>query len=225
MPNTIIEEILEKHKEFNSYLDAIDINVLKDKYTRKELMEFCEALRIDKPRSLWYEVHELTMEMKLKEFPELLGVHRFPILKEIDFMNEEEKIELDKKLTGFRVGNYLPYLGRYTDNHKKLEQFLLENNVVEKQYVVTCPCCGGNEWLSNTLDTKTKEAFDELLTKEIVDDCDDIEAFTKIVDRMCDECDFYPELESMRVYKAQNQLHYKELLQMNMKRDTSLDNV
>ncbi|PFV35773.1 hypothetical protein [Bacillus thuringiensis] len=225
MSKAIIEEILEKYKEFSSYLDTIDINVLKDKYTRKELMEFSEALRIDKLRSLWYEVHELTKEMKLKEFPELLGVHRFPILKEIDFMTEEEKIELDKKLVGFNVGHYLPYLGRYTNEHKKLEQFLLENNVVEKQYVVTCPCCGGNEWLSNTLDTKTKEAFDELLTKEIVDDCDDVEAFTNIVDRICDECDFYPELESMRVYKAQNQLRYKELLQMNMKRNTSLDNV
>lgn len=219
------EEIISKYNEFGKFLKTVDISELKQQYTRKELITLSESIRTSDLRSLWHEIHKLTEEMKTQEFPELLGVHRFPILKEIDFMTEEEKIELDKKLVGFNVGHYLPYLGRYTNEHKKLEQFLLENNVVEKQYVVTCPCCGGNEWLSNTLDTKTKEAFDELLTKEIVDDCDDVEAFTNIVDRICDECDFYPELESMRVYKAQNQLRYKELLRMNMKRNTSLDNV
>ncbi|HHT7153125.1 hypothetical protein P4I89_08345 [Bacillus cereus] len=219
------EEIISKYNEFGEFLKTVDISELKQQYTRKELIALSESIRTSDLRSLWHEIYKLTEQLKLEEFPELLGVHRFPILKEIDFMTEEEKIELDKKLVGFNVGHYLPYLGRYTNEHKKLEQFLLENNVVEKQYVVTCPCCGGNEWLSNTLDTKTKEAFDELLTKEIVDDCDDVEAFTTIVDRICDECDFYPELESMRVYKAQNQLRYKELLQMNMKRNTSLDNV
>lgn len=219
------EEIISKYNEFGEFLKTVDISELKQQYTRKELITLSESIRTSDLRSLWHEIYKLTEQLKLEEFPELLGVYRFPILKEIDFMTEEEKIELDKKLVGFNVGHYLPYLGRYTNEHKKLEQFLLENNVVEKQYVVTCPCCGGNEWLSNTLDTKTKEAFDELLTKEIVDDCDDVEAFTNIVDRICDECDFYPELESMRVYKAQNQLRYKELLRMNMKRNTSLDNV
>lgn len=219
------EEIISKYNEFEEFLKTVDISELKQQYTRKELIALSESIRTSDLRSLWHEIYKLTEQLKLEEFPELLGVHHFPILKEIDFMTEEEKIELDKKLVGFNVGHYLPYLGRYTNEHKKLEQFLLENNVVEKQYVVTCPCCGGNEWLSNTLDTQTKEAFDELLTKEIIDDCDDVEAFTNIVDRICDECDFYPELESMRVYKTQNQLRYKELLQMNMKRNTSLDNV
>lgn len=225
MTKTIIEAILEKHKEFSSYLNSIDINILKEKYTRKELMELSEALRVDRFRSLWHEIHKLTEEMKTQEFPELLGVHRFPILKEIDFMTEEAKIELDKKFVSFRLGEYLPRLDRYTNEYKKLEAFLLKNNAVEKVYVVTCPCCGGNEWLSNTLDEETKTAFDELLTKEATDHYDDVEKFDHIVDRICESCDFYPELESMRVYKAENQLRYKELLKMNMQRDTSLDNV
>ncbi|PGC56586.1 hypothetical protein COM24_07180 [Bacillus toyonensis] len=219
------EAIISKYNEFGEFLKTVDISELKQQYTRKELITLSESIRTSDLRSLWHEIYKLTEQLKLEEFPELLGVHNFPVLKKIDFMTENQKIELDKKLVSFRVGNYLPYLGRYTDEHKKLEEFLLENEMVEKEYVVTCPCCGRDEWLSGTLDTKTKEVLDKLLTKEIVDECDDEEAFDNIVDTTCQECDFYPELESMREYKSKDQLHYKELLKMNVKRDTSLDNI
>ncbi|PGV23046.1 hypothetical protein [Bacillus cereus] len=219
------EAIISKYNEFGEFLKTVDISELKQQYTRKELITLSESIRTSDLRSLWHEIYKLTEQLKLEEFPELLGVHNFPVLKKIGFMTENQKIELDKKLVSFRTGEYLPYLGRYTDEHKKLEEFLLENEMIEKEYVVTCPCCGRSEWLSNTLDTKTKETLDELLTRENVDDCDDVETFNRIVDRICEECDFYPELESMRVYKAQNQLRYKELFKMKMKRDTSLDNV
>ncbi|PGM92284.1 hypothetical protein [Bacillus cereus] len=221
----IREQVLTKYKEFNEFLDSISLDDLRKQFNRHELNEFVSVLYKFKLRSLAYDINQMTKQLKLEEFPQLLGVHRFPILREIDFMTEEKKIEFDKELVRFRVGNYLPYLGRYTDEIDKLEQFLLENGVIEKKYVVTCPCCGADEWLSSPLTLEQRNKLDTLLAKSEEDYCDAEEEFESIVDCICEECGFSPEYYEMRKYAREERVNYKELLKMKMERDKSLDNV
>lgn len=219
----IREQVLTKYNELNEFLSSISLDDLRKQFNRHELNEFKSNLYDAKLRSLAYEIGKLTEEMKVEEFPQLLGVHRFPILKNIDFMTEEKKIELDKELVRFRVGNYLPYLGRYTKKVDKLEQFLLENGVIEKKYVVTCPCCGADEWLSSSLKLEKKNRVDTLLNMSEGNFCDAEEEFESIVDCICEECGFSPEYYEMREYARKEQIKYKELLKMKMQRDKSLD--
>ncbi|PFK01355.1 hypothetical protein COI97_15940 [Bacillus cereus] len=221
----IRKQVLPKYKEFNEFLNSISLDDLKKEFNRHELKELESKLRGIELRSLPYEISKLTDQMKLEEFPQLLGVHRFPVLKKIDFMTEEKKVELDKKLVSFRVGNYLPYLGRYTDQKDKLEQFLLENEVIEKKYVVTCPCCSADEWLSSPQSLEQKNKLETLLTKNEEDYCDAEEEFESTVDCICGDCGFSPDYYEMRDYARKGRVQFKELLKMKMERDKSLDNV
>ncbi|MDZ5607047.1 hypothetical protein U2I54_08040 [Bacillus pseudomycoides] len=219
------EQILNKYNEFNEFLMNISVDDLRKQFNRHELNMFVDELYKFKLRSLAYDINQVTKQMKLEEFPQLLGVHRFPVLKKIDFMTEEKKIELDKALVRFRVGNYLPYLGRYTDEKDKLEQFLLENGVVEKKYIVSCPCCGADEWLSSPLNLEKKNRVDKLLNMSEGNYYDAEEEFEQIVDCICEECGFSPEYYEMRDYARKGRVKYKESLKMKMERDKSLDNV
>lgn len=221
----IKEKVLSEYEKFNEFLNSVSLDVLRKQFNRHELKELESKIRGIKLRSLSYEISKLAAQMKLEEFPQLSEVHRFPVLKKIDFMTEEKKVELDKELVLFRVGNYLPYLGRYTDEIDKLEQFLLENGVIEKKYVVTCPCCGADEWLSTPQSLEQKNKLELLLDKNEEDYCDAEEEFGSTVDCICGDCGFSPDYYEMRDYARKGRLRFKELLKMKMERDKSLDNV
>lgn len=221
----IREQILAEYKAFNEFLNSISLDDLRKQFNRHELNEFTDELYKLNLRNIAYDLNQVVKQMKLEEFPQLLGVHRFPVLKGINFMTEEKKIELDKELVRYRVGNYLPYLGRYTKEVDKLEQFLLENEVIEKKYVVTCPCCGAEEWLSSPQSLEQKSKLELLLTKNEVDYCEAEEEFESTVDCICLNCNFFPEYNEMRDYAKKGQVRFKELLRMKMERDKSLDNV
>lgn len=118
----------------------------------------------------------------------------------------------------------IPHLGRYTKEIDKLERFLLENEVAEKKYVVTCPCCCEDEWLSSSLSLE-KNRLDKLLTISEANFCDAEDEFESIVDCICEECGYSPDYYEMRDYERNERIRFKELLKMKMERDKSLDNV
>lgn len=146
-----LENIIDKYKEFNDFFNGLDINSFKD-FNREELKEFYNALRDnDRQRYLSLEIHKLMEEKKKEEFPQLLKVHNYPMLNEIDFLNEEKKVELDRVLLSFGKNSYFGVINRRWfdfiegfDNKdemaEKILKFLLDKNMISRSFEIET-CC------------------------------------------------------------------------------------
>jgi hypothetical protein len=218
MTNTNV--ILEKYKEFNDFLNSVDLESLKKEYNRGELLALKKQLYDVKLLNLPFEIGKLTDQMKLEEYPELMGVHHYPILKELDFLNDSQQVELDTFLSKHRVGNYLNGLWSlfklmsYKDKEnvlKQIELFLTENGIVESVHYVLCPSCSSHlsSNLTNTQRAKIESALSSKTDREILDE---------LLQFSCDEC-FY-DLD----YDVK-QVPFKSSLKIIKGRNTSLDNV
>ncbi|WP_342761958.1 hypothetical protein [Bacillus sp. BR3(2024)] len=217
----IREQILTKYKEFNEFLVSVSIDDLRKQFNRQELNTFKDQLYDAKLRSLAYEISKMTDEMKIEEFPQLLGVHHFPIINEIDFLTEEQKINLDKELVRYRVGNYVSGLWEVTRDEKvrgQLLTWLLNNGVLETKHAVLCPYChNGN--ITQIMTTKEKDNLDAMFIqykKEYAEDLE--EKLQNILEFGCMECDSFTEVDDLK------ELNYTEYHQMKKERDNSLDN-
>lgn len=179
------QEILEKYMEFNRYLESINLDEFRKKYTRAELNQFEEDLRSIKLRSLSYEIRSITEEMKIQEYPELLGVHHYPILKEITFLSEEEKRKVDEFLIYFKPGrDYVQSLWKVigVDKEKQLIQFLIDKKIVEERHVVICSICH-EKHLSRFLTNNERAELEEMIQRKA-----SYYDFEKYIEFYCDEC-------------------------------------
>lgn len=208
-----LSEIKGKIEEFNQYIENIDLEELSENYTRKELEQFVkDVYRMDSP-SIASKVSNLTKEMKIAEYPQLLGVHHFPVLENIPFLTDDEKIGLDKYLVRLHVGDYVFGLWRIVDQEKseKLQNWLEENGVIENQYFVRCPHCHDEVLTVLTEDEKRK-----------IDDQNREQTFQFLFEKiysMCMECEMEIDIDSIE------HITYEPVYKMKMERDTSLDHV
>jgi len=91
--NNYLQTIINKYTEFDTYLKQININEFKQ-FTRDELTEFKNELpSYFSFRYLTSEINDIIENKKLQEYPELLGVHHYPEIKELDCIFEENKIK------------------------------------------------------------------------------------------------------------------------------------
>lgn len=214
------EEIVERYDEFNSFLQSINVEDLRNQYTRQELNELASKISNLNLRSLSYDIRKLTDEMKKQEYPELLGVHHFPVLRSIDFLTEEQKKELDKFLVKFRVGEYVSNLWRITKDQRKADKlldFLLQSGVVDERYFGLCPNCHDG-FVTGRLDSEQKKRIDYALSLNH-DSNERYEILLALVDCVCQECDYEPDLDES------GEMHYKTVFRMAMGRDKRLDNI
>lgn len=223
-----LEEVLQKFEELSSYVAGIDREELKKQFTREELKAFNDKLSDIKSNSLWYDVHKIIDAKKLEEYPELLQVHNFPVLKEIDFMTEEQKIKLDERMSGFRVGESIGGISRFVSDYRKLEKFLVEKGVAERFYYLQCSC--EEMFLSDELSEEDKVKLEVIMKKEYNGltekwTKEDKEFYDEKVQEYCADCYAASEYHDVNRQLERGQLYFKEILKMKMKRDDSLDNV
>ena len=217
-----LQDILDKYEDFSSYLKEIDLQKLRQTHTRLEIRKFLERLNSIKIRSLSYEVGQMEEKMKVEEFPQLLGVHHFPILNEIDFLNEEKKIELDNFLVRFRVGNYLGnlwHIVREDNNIKRLEDWLVEKGVLERTYAIICSHCH-EEAISPFMTAQEKEEIENAFKryKELKDNSA-YERVLEAIEEICMECEVKTDIRYI------DELSFNTRLRMTMEKDSSLDNL
>lgn len=220
----ILEKILQKKQEYADFLNSVDREEFRQ-FSRAELKEFDTAMyNIKTPM---FRIPAMIQEKKEQEYPELLGVHRFPILKEIDFLSEEVKLALDKELAKFREGNYLTTSALYRivgyRQEKLVKQtldFLLDKGYIARHYHVLCPSCVDYS-ITRIMDQQTKDKLDAIINKEKITDEEEL-LLERTLGYMCEEChaDFDP--LSMKKNKS---ITYKTLYKVMMSRDRSLDNV
>lgn len=228
-----LQEIIDKYKEFKQYLEGIDNSVFENS-SRTELIDFENELRSTNSfRYISLEVDKTVKKKKEEEYPELLGVHHYPVIKEIDFISEEDKIALDTYLVklGFRS-----YIHKYSNAWREVSKhwrgeigqdvlnFLVEKGIIELLYRVEV-CHEKYTMDKEKMDkyfryfeleekSKTQEEWDEYfeLTEEIE------------LGTYCDECDEDVKITKEMLVKAQNSpgCYVYKLLK---ERDKSLDNV
>ncbi|MGN5650985.1 hypothetical protein [Bacillus sp. Brlt_9] len=213
-----LEVIKEKYKEFAAFLDGITIEEIEKEYSRSVLKEFTNELSNIKVRSISYEISKLIQKKKEEEYPDLLGIHHYPVLKEIDFLPEEKKLELDGFLARFRIGNYLTGLSRimFSEDLKRFEEFLMEKKVVEEKFYVCCPLCN-NGWISKLLSNEEKVKVEALVNDK--KNRDKFEMLEEYLQYYCSGCENEPDIERMNV------VSFGRKLKVIQERDKSLDNV
>lgn len=223
-----LTKVVEKYREFSNFLNEVDLSDINKKYSRKELQDTVKNIRNIDIRSMTLEISRIEEKMKLEEHPELLEVHNFPILKKIDFLSEEKKIELDRYLVRLRVGNYVAKSGLYTIarkpevNHQLIE-WLKDNGVIAEQWLVNCINC--SDTLGKVETNSEKAVLDNSL--KAYRETYDYQHYERIMDvlnnqDLCMECDIL--LDDM-LENYSGDFMYEPIYKMQMERDRSLDNV
>src|SRR5690606_12633111 len=128
----ILEQVIQKQKEYEAYMNSIDINQF-EQFTRKQLLDFVNKSREFKQRFISLEVDKIIEKKKYEKYTELLGVHHYPELKEIDFLSQEQLIEVDKELAHNRGANVSFSLKSYIhwDLYDKVYDFLIEKGIIK----------------------------------------------------------------------------------------------
>ena len=147
--NNYLQTIINKYTEFDTYLKEININEFKQ-FTREELTQFKNELpSCFSFRYLTSEINDIIEEKKLQEYPELLGVHHYPEIKELNCISEEDKIKLDNFLVEWRLHSYLH---KYTHKLREMSknwsdkiineilEFLVSKQILERYYKMYI-CC------------------------------------------------------------------------------------
>lgn len=149
--DAFLKDIIDKYKEFNEFLNNLDIKSF-EKFNRVELKEFYDCLiENNQRRYLSLEINKLMEKKKKEEFPQLLKVHHYPMLNEIDFLSEEEKIKLDNLLLSFGKNSYFGASNRkwrdFIDSFEnkneiseKILKFLLDKKMISTSYEIEL-CC------------------------------------------------------------------------------------
>jgi|SRR5699024_7001655 len=218
-----MDRLLEKYKEFASYLDEVDLSNVGEEYSREEINGYIKELHSIKVRSVTSELRKVSKRMKEAEYPELLGIHHYPVLKEIDFLTEEQKLALDDFMRRFRVGNYLYKASLYRialDKTEMLMEWLIDKGVLEKEYLLACINCQEDNLGKVTEDEKKlfEQNYEQYrATREYKY----YEAMEEAVQSYCSDCDYM--LEDM--VDLNYALYFEPLFKVIKGRDTSLDNV
>lgn len=148
-----LDKLCSETRLINDSLDLEEVRKNLDYAKTKELYItlLCRINDKDKLNKL----KNIMSNKKEEEYPEILKVHYYPIIKEIDFLSEENKIELDKILKEC-YGSGIQRSLLYSNLDKKVLNFLIENKVLEKEYIFHCNC-------------DDEECYDKVITQDYFD--------------------------------------------------------
>ena len=122
------KKIEENRVEIEKKIKDIDFEDIDRNYNYTEAKEKMSSIG----KFLLNEdcVREFLKSKKEKEYPEILGVHYYPKIKEMHWLSEEKKIKLDKLL---KISKYIyqEELLYFLQNHETLG-FLMKNKIIKK---------------------------------------------------------------------------------------------
>jgi hypothetical protein len=197
--NKELQKIIEKYIEFNAYLNGININEF-NKFSRSALIEFAKELRQQTHfRYIPSEINEIINEKKLEEYPQLLGVHHYPELKELDCISDEDKVILDNYLNDIGCRKYIHKTSVAWRNiskkwnsttQDKIFKFLEDRGIVERYYNIRL-CCN-DEVFSQTVINNYLCYFKLKASGELYDNYDKYESLIESIgydsEGTCEEC-------------------------------------
>ncbi|WCF11710.1 hypothetical protein NDS46_30660 (plasmid) [Paenibacillus thiaminolyticus] len=221
----IRKEMVNQSLAYHNFLVRIDINEL-EKLSRSELMDLKKELFEIKHRNIQYEIAQIIERKKQEEFPQLLGVHRYPELNEITFLSDEMKLKLDKHLAAIPVGRLIFRLSTFAvtgEKLQRLEKFLLDHGIAERCYSVRCPYCLEGSLSKTTLNSDEYGRLKkDLSAVSEYDDIDELNIkFAKRLRQYCTDCD--SEIDLIDLKNRDN--HIFKHLKLIKNRDTTYENL
>lgn len=220
----ILENIVEKQRELTELLNSVEMDELRQNYSRKELVEFQKSLRGIKSSNLSVNLLMVIEEKKREEFPQLNSVHHFPVLNGIDFLTLSEKEKLDEYLVRLPRHSLIFSLYEVVRHAQKLnllDNWLRENGVMEAVYMARCPHCM-HDFISGMLtEEEMRELVKDFNTFKNAPDAgqgeqETVEAHLRTDCSLCGELVDVPDMDG---------LEFDRNLRMVMERDRSLDTI
>ena len=151
--NDIIE-ILNKEINYEEFRELTYLNA----------KEIYEMLKYNMPIGDRSNLKTILDEIKRSEYPILNGAYKYPILNDMDFISNEQKVMLDDHLNYIHKGYLYTSCGAWYSmevNHEqtdKILDFLIQNKILEKAYVIYCDC--GDKC---SPDLFSQEVYDEFI--------------------------------------------------------------
>lgn len=244
-----LKEIVNKNKEVNEWYK----NIEKQKEDKKKEIELInseintgdvKALEYDKAKeilqilkdNLTYnqlkDFKNILKELKIKKYPILNKAHYYPIINQIDFLNDKQKHDLDEVLYHFETKMIVQESRLWESLHynkeaeNKIFDFLYNNKIVKKTYIIY-----GSDEFENTI--VSEEQYNNFIkyhsvTKEEKENMTN-EEYNNYENRWGNEGYFavdtdegYLEIYTIKDLKKYAKPYYYELV---AKADYSLDNI
>ncbi len=137
-----VHELYKELKKVNSMIDLEEVQRDLNYGQVKELFNMLSYSISEK--DVQDELEKIMDNKKIEEYPKILGVHYYPIIKEMDFISEERKIELDRFIEGCNRRASLKRDISIELNSEEIK-FLVDNEILEPIYSFYCNCCGNCE--------------------------------------------------------------------------------
>ena len=125
------------------------------------------------------KLDKLYQEKRYEKYPILKVAYYFPVINQLDYLTDEDKRKLDKRLEKMKLWNCNEYdivshINGGKDNKFKLIQFLIDNDIVERGYLFSCNC-GDNSGMCDHeyKSEKELEEFKEYYSKNVDDMTDE----------------------------------------------------
>lgn len=155
-----LKEVQELIEKVNDEIDLEEVSSL----SYAEIKELFNDIKFYLSDEIRNKISKIMEETKIKENPQLEGVHYFPILKEIKCIPEHLKKKIDNDLRKVSVrGKNNQLLLRLLEEYKKefdfyeeLKDELINKNVIEPLYIFTCKECD-DEYDDDVVESKTFE--------------------------------------------------------------------
>ena len=123
-------------KRLNSLIDLDEVESKLNYSDTKALYELLNFLTDDSDVEKQFK--EILNTKKIAEYPDVLGVHYYPEIKEINFLSEQEKIDLD-----VLVKNAIDrpkFQRKLSDLDMPILEWLISKNIMKKDYTFSCDC-------------------------------------------------------------------------------------
>lgn len=149
-----LSELFNKTMDLNSLIDLDEVKNSMNYKETKELYYMLYCATSDK--EVVSKLLDIMNTKKKEEYPEIDGVHYFPEIHKIDFLSENEKVNLDNLLK--KACERPRYIYEIYDLDSNIIDFLCANEILEKRYRFSCGCNSddcGYEYVSE----KQKQLF------------------------------------------------------------------
>lgn len=149
-----LSKLRNKTKLINNELDLDEVKNTLNYTKAKEIYQKVSYSMDDKDKRILFR--KIIEDKKINEYPEILDVHYYAIIKQIDFLNNDEKVNLDIQIK--EAYNERRNIEGLLNLEPRILDFLIKNKILEKQYIFHCDC-NDNECGDKII---SQEKFDKL---------------------------------------------------------------
>ena len=124
--------LANKSKEIEKLLSNLNSNRL-EKMSYSEIRDFYKKVEAFVDKETEIRIMNIKNRKKGEEYPDWLGVHYFPEIKEMTWLTAEEQREIDQTLAHCPNNK----IGKFST---EIIQFLIDKNIISKRYTLACDC-------------------------------------------------------------------------------------